>query len=130
MTQSGIPGYSDYIIHFYKLFLPESEDKAQTISIADAVDHFVDDDSANLPVTWQGGMVRNGRLYFLFGTESVNRQLRIYDTVSHKRLAIINLNKITSAEPEDIDIWQDSKIILGLNSVDYAILLQLIEKEE
>jgi hypothetical protein len=45
-------------------------------------------------------------------------------------LAIINLNKITSAEPEDIDIWQDSKIILGLNSVDYAILLQLIEKEE
>ena len=127
MTHSGTPGNKDYVVNFYKLFLPESEDKVQTISIADAIDHFVDDDS-NLPITWQGGMVRNGKLYFLFGTEAVNRQLRVYDTTTHKRLAIINLNKITSAEPEDIDLWQDNKIILGLYGVDYAILLQFVER--
>ncbi len=128
MTHSGTPGNTDYVVHFYKLFLPETNDKVQTISIADAIDHFIDDDSTNLPVTWQGGMVRNGKLYFLFGTTRVKRELRIYDTNTHQRIAIIDLNKITSAEPEDIDIWQDDKIILGLNTVDYSILLQLVGK--
>lgn len=128
MTQSGTPGNTDYTIHFYKLDIPLSEDKAQTISIANAVDHFIDDDSANLPVTWQGGMVRNGKLYFLFGTKKVKRELRIYDTNTHQRLAIVDLNKITSAEPEDIDLWQDDSIILGLNTVDHALLLKMIEK--
>ena len=42
----------------------------------------------------------------------------------HKRIGVIGLKKITSAEPEDIDIWQDNKIILTLNGVNYAILIE------
>lgn len=128
MSNSGMPGEPNYTIHFYKLILPESEEKIQTLNIADAIDHFTDDDYENLPGTWQGGMVRNGKLYFLFGTTRVKRELRIYDTMTHERLAIVDLQKITTAEPEDIDVWQDNKIIIGLNTVDYALLLQFVEK--
>lgn len=130
MGQSGKAGTESYKIVFYKLQTPDFSEKEVTINVENAVDYFEDDDEwQNIPKTWQGGMVRNGKLYFLFGTKSVNRQIRIYDTKTHKRIAIIDLNQITKEEPEDLDIFDKDKIIMTLNGVDYAILFEFENNE-
>ena len=111
----------NYGAAFYKFNAPSLDVKDVIIEPSDTLDHFQD---VGVPQTWQGGIIKKGKAFFLFGTSSVNRQIRVYDTKSHKSLCIINLNKVTTAEPEDIDIWQDNKIIMTLNGVNYAILIE------
>lgn len=117
----GSTSSGDYGAAFYKFNAPSLDIKDAIIEPSDTLDHFQD---IGVPQTWQGGIVKKGKAFFLYGTSSINRQIRVYDTTSHKRLCIINLNNITTAEPEDLDIWKDNKIILVLNGVDYAILIE------
>lgn len=125
LGHKGTVGKESYQTDFYKCSTPIFENGDTLIYSNDHIDYFEGNDNwQDLPTTWQGGKVKNGKIFFLFGTSSINRQIRIYDTKTHKRIGVIDLNKITSAEPEDIDIWQDNKIILTLNGVNYAILIE------
>ena len=115
----------DYTLNYYKLKLPEISEGNITIKTEDAIDYFEDnEDWEDIPSTYQGGMVHKGKLYHLFGTKHIKRELRVYDTKTHKRIAIIDLNEITKEEPEDLDVWQDNKIIISLAGVDHAIMLE------
>lgn len=121
----GVAGTESYHLSYYKFKTPDLSERTVTLNPEYAEDYFEDNDSwENIPKTYQGAMVHKGKLYHLFGTTRVKREIRVYDTKTHQRVAIINLNKVTFEEPEDIAIWLDNKIIITLYGVNYALLLE------
>ena len=114
---------NDYHLIFWKHNLTHEGNLDFNENSTSAIDVFTDK-SDNIPRTWQGAKVKNGKIYFLLGATGKEAQIRIYDVKTHERIGIIDLSNVTSAEPEDIDIWQENNIILTLNGTNYAILIE------
>lgn len=97
----------------------------------DIIDFWIDNDySYNSSVT-QGGTVHNGYLYSVFGTSRTNRHIAVYDVISHRKVADVDLNPIVQEEPEDCDFYGDN-LILAIYGGEgyYALSLTINEYKE
>ena len=65
-------------------------------------------------ISFQGGVVRYGYLFFLSGHMESNKKILIFNTNTHALDYIIDLNKVVYEEPEDIDFY-DKKMIITVN---------------
>ena len=101
--------------YFCKFRKPSQSTKHVTLTSKDVIDYW------ELPVvdgyenrTWQGGKVKDGKIYFLYG-ESVNtNRLYVIDINMKKITSIIPLSSIVE-EVEDID-FGDSYMLVGISS--------------
>lgn len=64
---------------------------------------------------WQGGKIRDGRLYFLYGSRTENNRLYVFNTSTHEQEAFIPLSSINE-EVEDID-FHNGAMYIGLSSI-------------
>ena len=105
---------ADRKLHFAKIKRPDLSNEDYYIKESDILDHWSESDYVYNDSVWQGGKVYNGKLYFVFGTYSSNRRIVVYDTSTHNRVDIIELNDNIVEELEDCDIL-DGKIVLTIN---------------
>lgn len=101
--------------YFAKFNPPSLNRKEVTLTIADA------EESWEIPVTdnyenrtWQGGKVKGGKIYFLYGTGVDTNRLYVFDVKKKKRVALIPLSSIIE-EVEDID-FTDSSLLISISS--------------
>ena len=101
-------------LYFAALRRPELDEGNVTLTDEDVYDWWVELGYNYNESVWQGGMVHEGKLYFVFGTTTSRSHLAIYDTYTHALITDIPLDDYVSEEPEDIDLLGD-KIILTVN---------------
>lgn len=99
---------------FAKATRPSLEEEFVSISESDIVDYWRESDYVYKESVWQGGMVYDGYLFFLFGSPSSDSHLAIYDTSTHAKVNDFSLNDVIDEEPEDCDFY-DGYILLAIN---------------
>jgi hypothetical protein len=109
---------------FAKARRPDIKEKAVSLSIDDIVDYWYETDYVYNQSVWQGGMVYGGYLIFVFGLETDNKHIAVYDTCSHSKVADISLNGVVLEEPEDCD-FINGQILLSTNGGRGYYLLNL-----
>jgi hypothetical protein len=76
----------------------------------------------------QSGKIYNGRLYYVFGTETTDRHLMIYNTDTHKKIMDYDLNEDIKEEPEDLEIIGESMFIFINRESGYYLIDGLIKQ--
>ena len=99
---------------FAKAVKPSFEEKYVYISESEIVDYWRESDYVYKESVWQGGMIYDGYLFFLFGSPSSDSHLAIYDTSTHTKVNDFNLNDVIDEEPEDCDFF-GGYILLAIN---------------
>lgn len=98
------------------------------LSDSDILDYWYDSQYKYRSSVTQGGMIRGGYLFSVFGTSSTNRHIAIYDIKSHDKVGDIDLNAYVPEEPEDCDCY-DGKILLSIyGGLGYYVLSLKKEK--
>ena len=93
-------------LRFCKFNMPNPNDGDIILSEHDIIDQWIEDGYNYEESVSQGCCVNDGKIYFVFGTESSNRQIKVYDTTSHELTNQINLNNVIIEEPEDCTIYE------------------------
>lgn len=114
----GGPECGSGILYFFKFKLPSANIPEVTLSDNDLVDSWTDYNE----IASQGGIIRNGRLYYLSGNAYSYKKLLIYDTLNKCLLRSIDLSDIIIEEPEDCDFLDDRLIITVYGSKAYYVL--------
>lgn len=109
-------------LYFMKFKLPNPSDGDVTLHDSDIIDSWQEEHYDYTNNVWQGGMIRNGKLYFLFGQKSSSRKMYVYDTTTHIKTNIVDFQKAIAYEMEDCDVY-DGKLLLVCNDVNEAYLL-------
>lgn len=107
--------HENQTLYFAKTHLPSIEEKEVVLSANDIVDLWCESNYLYDQSVWQGGMIHDGYLFFVFGLNTDNKHIVVYDTTTHKKEMDINLNGIVSEEPEDCDLLLDGQILLSIN---------------
>ena len=105
---------SGQALTFAKLRRPDATEGDISLTGEDILDYWTEEGYNYAESVWQGGMVYDGLLYFVFGTNESKRHLAIYDTATHEKIADIDLHNVIPEEPEDCDLV-DGKILLTIN---------------
>lgn len=113
---------TDGKLYFMKFKLPNPSDGDVTLHDSDIIDSWQEEHYDYTNNVWQGGMIRNGKLYFLFGQKSSSRKMYVYDTTTHIKTNIVDFQKAIADEMEDCDVY-DGKLLLVCNGVNEAYLL-------
>lgn len=100
---------------FMKFNLPDVDESNVSIRLNDAIGHWEEPNFIYEKSVSQSGKVYSGKLHYVFGTESTDRHINVYDTQSHEKVEVIELNNDVREEPEDLEILPDGGIILALN---------------
>lgn len=106
--------------YFAKINPPSLDRREVTLTVDDMVDSWeipVTDNYENR--TWQGGKVKGGKIYFLYGTGVDTNRLYVFDATKKQRVALIPLSSIIE-EVEDID-FTDSSLLIGISSAKNGI---------
>lgn len=101
-------------LYFAKVVLPDIQEQEVVLSSDDLVDLWCEPNYIYNQSVWQGGMINDGYLYFVFGMDTDNKHIVVYDTTTHKKTMDINLNGVVSEEPEDCDLV-DGQLLLSVN---------------
>ena len=112
---------TDTELEFYKINLPSVDIENINLTDKDVVDSWRVTGYNYANIQWQGGMVYNGKLYFVFGALDQDKVIWVYDLTTHEKVSVVNLPYFT-IEPEDCDIY-NGKMLLCSNGVDTAYLL-------
>lgn len=99
---------------FAKAIRPSLNEKNVVISESDIIDCWIESDYVYKDSIWQGGMAYDGFLFFLFGSQSSDSHLAIYDTSTHMKVNDFGLNNNIKEEPEDCDFYEGT-ILLAIN---------------
>lgn len=101
--------------YFAKFKRPSLSSKHVTLTSKNAVDHW------EQPVTdgyenriWQGGKVKGGKLYFLYGGSLDANRLYVIDIKTKKQVSLIPLSSIIE-EVEDLD-FGDNYMLIGISA--------------
>lgn len=70
----------------------------------------------------QGGKVYGGNLFFVFGSQTTDSHLDIYNVFTHQIVYSVDLNDIISEEPEDCDIFGNCLILTVDGGKGYYVL--------
>ena len=106
--------------YFAKFNPPSLNKKEVTISATDVLDSWeipVADNYENR--TWQGGKVKGGKIYFLYGTDTYSNRLYVIDVKKKQRSVLIPLTSIIE-EVEDLD-FTDTSLLIGIGSAKNGI---------
>lgn len=99
---------------FAKLRRPDVSEGDISLTGNDVLDYWTEEGYVYFESVWQGGMVYDGLLYFVFGTVDSRRHMTIYDTQTHQKVYDIALDELIREEPEDCE-FVDGKILLAIN---------------
>lgn len=125
-TIMGDDGYLWYFgetngYQYFAKFTPPSLNKKEVILTADNMV-----ESWEIPITdnyesrtWQGGKIKDGKLYFLYGTGVDSNRLYVFDTKTKQQISLIPLSSIIE-EVEDLD-FTDSSLFIGISSAKNGI---------
>ena len=91
-------------LFFAKARLPLISEGDVVLSQADIIDYWHESGYVYNESVWQGGMVYEGNLFYVFGRGESNRHIAVYNTYNHTKVEDINLNGIVTEEPEDCDM--------------------------
>lgn len=114
-------------LSFVKLRRPDVAEGDIPFTAEDILDYWTEENYIYSSSVWQGGMVYDGLLYFVFGTQGSNRHIAVYDTATRQKIHDIDLNKDVSEEPEDCDLV-DGIIILTINGGNGYYVINLEKK--
>lgn len=104
---------SSNALTFAKLRKPDVSEGDITFSGEDVLDYWTEEGYIYTESVWQGGMVYEGFLYYVFGTPWTHRHIVIYNTETHEKVSDIDLDAVVYEEPEDCEMV-DGQIILAL----------------
>lgn len=115
-------GKLDYI---YKFDLPPVAVVGQTISLSKSkiIESFSvqRQEHYSLDKTWQGLKIYDGKIYFLRGSNNAfTSGIEVIDIKSKKLVSVIPL-KITSEEPEDLEIY-NNRLFIAYHSNNFVLL--------
>lgn len=125
-TIMGDDGYIWYFgetngYQYFAKFTPPSLNKKEvTLTAKDMVDSWeirITDNYENR--TWQGGKVKDGKIYFLYGTGVDSNRLYIFDIKKKQQISLIPLSSIIE-EVEDLD-FTDSSLFISISSAKNGI---------
>ena len=108
-------GETDGYQYFAKFNPPSFNRKEVTLTATEVVDSWeipITDSYENR--TWQGGKVKGGKIYFLYGSGVNSNRLYVFDVRKKQRIALIPLSSIIE-EVEDLD-FTDSSLLIGISS--------------
>lgn len=71
---------------------------------------------------WQGGKCYDGKLYFVFGSVTVGKEIGVYDTNSGRRLYRIELNDTVKDEPEDCELIANKMLLTNYGGNGFYII--------
>lgn len=91
-------------LFFARVRLPELSEGDVVLKPDDILDCWSESNYVYTDSVWQGGMVYNGNLYYVFGRGESNRHIAIYNVYNHKKVNDIILNGIVTEEPEDCEM--------------------------
>lgn len=125
-TVMGDDGYIWYFgeangYQYFAKFTPPSLDKKEvTLTIKDLKDAWeLPVDDTFIDRTWQGGKVKGGKIYFLYGKDANSNRLYVIDIKRKKRVALIPLSSIID-EVEDLD-FTESSLLISISSAKNGI---------
>lgn len=91
-------------LFFAKARLPLISEGNVVLTKNDILDYWSESGYVYSKSVWQGGMVYEGNLFYVFGRGESNRHIAVYNTFNHQKVKDITLNGIVSEEPEDCDM--------------------------
>lgn len=109
-------------LYFAKARKPDIKESNVLITEDDIVDCWSVGDYVYSNDVWQGGMVRGGYLYFLFGGNGTPHHLAVYNVATHERVDDIDLSRVVREEPEDCDIIPEGILIVTNNGSNYYLV--------
>jgi hypothetical protein len=120
----GIDNKGDMLV-FARANRPDITLKEAKITQSDILDYWYRTDYKYLESISQGGKFYGGNLFFVFGSQTTDRHLDVYNVCTHEMVYSVDLNEAVTEEPEDCDIL-GNKIILSVDSGKGYYILEMV----
>ena len=109
-------------LYFAKARKPDIQESNVILGENDILDYWTEDGYEYNKDVWQGGMVYNGFLYFLFGAYGPFAHLVVYNVKTHERVKDIDLSSVVREEPEDCELIPEGILIVTNGGSNYYLV--------
>lgn len=109
-------------LYFAKARKPDIQESNVLLGENDILDYWTEEGYVYNNDVWQGGMVYNGFLYFLFGAYGPLAHLVVYNVNTHERVKDIDLSSVVREEPEDCELIPEGILVFTNGGSNYYLI--------
>lgn len=122
LTSRNLSTSAYIFIKFRKVSVSEGD---VTLTLQDVIDKWESSEKFPYnPYVWQGEIIKNGKIYFLYGqTGNRKRGINIFDAQTHSLLSQVDFTELSGLEMEDLDFYNNAIIVATYQDVMYKVEL-------